>query len=166
MRNIVGTRAEASVAEQNHNCSPILSVVVLHDCDDFLFLAVVPKRFEPRVDCYWISLSWFVALCVLFSVREISAKVCSLHRVIVQDPFFSICNCIELFWACWAMMIEPLAVSDFSDGWCFRNSQWQSPNHPASMAEWYVFLLSNAFSILIFVSTYLIMIMLSCVGRV
>ena len=25
MRQIVGTRAEASVAEQNHNCSPILS---------------------------------------------------------------------------------------------------------------------------------------------
>ena len=25
MRNIVGTRAEAPVAEQNHNCSPILS---------------------------------------------------------------------------------------------------------------------------------------------
>ena len=25
MRNIVGTRAEAPAAEQNHNCSPILS---------------------------------------------------------------------------------------------------------------------------------------------
>ena len=36
MRNIVGTRAEAPVCEQNHNCSPILSagwVIVLPDLD-------------------------------------------------------------------------------------------------------------------------------------
>ena len=29
IRNIVGTRAETLVDEQNHNCSPILSVVYL-----------------------------------------------------------------------------------------------------------------------------------------
>ena len=28
MRNIVGTRAEAPVGEQNHNCSPILSCLL------------------------------------------------------------------------------------------------------------------------------------------
>ena len=55
MRNIVGTRAEASVAEQNHNCSPILSVLwlaspgicVVHRCSAFnVFFMVVVYLFS------------------------------------------------------------------------------------------------------------------------